>query len=256
VERACAVGGAELRLKGLKKSDRRRGGANLVRCRKSRPVAGGLYRSLTGYVVKLKTDAGKVRFIGPRGMARLQSRAKRFDTQSEAKFAAESTIASGYGKVRSAIVVKVVAGAKQASGRKSMKNGRQVGAVRREIVSEMARGVFVNEWADRMDQAVEDGRRKRVPWPPGAQLMDYALKTSPAARAWALKVVREIEEETGRSIESLYAEAARAPGRHLREPTPADFGFTLGMQATGTGVPWEDDHPRLTFKVPYHPFYA
>lgn len=127
VARGCAIGGAELRLKGLKKSDRRHGGASLVRCRKFRPVAGGLYRSLTGYVVKIKTDAGKIRFIGPRGVARLQSRAKRFDTQSEAKQAAESTIARGYGKIRSAAVVKVVAGAKKASGRKSVKNGRGTG---------------------------------------------------------------------------------------------------------------------------------
>lgn len=127
VARGCAIGGAELRLKGLKKSDRRHGGASLVRCRKFRPVAGGLYRSLTGYVVKLKTDAGKVRFIGPRGVARLQSRAKRFDTQSEAKQAAESTIARGYGKIRSAAVVKVVAGAKKAAARKSVKNGRGTG---------------------------------------------------------------------------------------------------------------------------------
>lgn len=123
VARGCAVGGAELRLKGLKKSDRRHGGASLVRCRKFRPVAGGLYRSLTGYVVKIKTDAGKVRYVGPRGLARLQSRAKRFDTQSEAKQAAESTIARGYGKIRSAAVVKVVAGTKKASSRKSVKNG-------------------------------------------------------------------------------------------------------------------------------------
>lgn len=82
------------------------------------PRPGGLYRSLVGYVVKLKTDAGKTRFIGPRGMARLQSRAKRFDTQSEAKQAAESTIASGYGKVRSAVVIRVTAKAKKAAARK------------------------------------------------------------------------------------------------------------------------------------------
>jgi hypothetical protein len=142
VARGCAIGGAELRLKGLKKSDRRHGGASLVRCRKFRPVAGGLYRSLTGYVVKIKTDAGKVRFIGPRGVARLQSRAKRFDTQSEAKQAAESTIARGYGKIRSAAVVKAIAASKRTSGiidrvvrglarrersRKSVKNGRGTG---------------------------------------------------------------------------------------------------------------------------------
>lgn len=155
VARGCAIGGAELRLKGLKKSDRRHGGASLVRCRKFRPVAGGLYRSLTGYVVKLKTDAGKVRFIGPRGVARLQSRAKRFDTQSEAKQAAESTIARGYGKIRSAAVVKAIAASKRTSGiidrvvrglarrersRKSVKNGGE------EVRGSKALGGRLMEW--------------------------------------------------------------------------------------------------------------
>ncbi len=82
------------------------------------PRGGRLYRSLTGYVVKLKTDAGKVRYLGPRGMARLQSRAKRFESHTEAKYAAESAIGSGYGKVRSASVVRVVAKAKKAAARK------------------------------------------------------------------------------------------------------------------------------------------
>ncbi len=140
VAHGCAIGGAELRLKGLKKSDRRHGGASLVRCRRFRPVAGGLYRSLTGYVVKLKTDAGKVRFIGPRGVARLQSRAKRFDTQSEAKFAAESTIERSYGKIHGATVVKVVAGAKKASGRKSLKNGGE------KVIGSKALGGKIMEW--------------------------------------------------------------------------------------------------------------
>lgn len=44
IARKCSAGGAKLRLKGLSKRARSEGGSELVRCRSSRPVAGGLYK--------------------------------------------------------------------------------------------------------------------------------------------------------------------------------------------------------------------
>jgi hypothetical protein len=44
IARKCSAGGAKLRLKGLSKRARSEGGSELVRCRASRPVAGGLYK--------------------------------------------------------------------------------------------------------------------------------------------------------------------------------------------------------------------
>jgi hypothetical protein len=44
IVRKCSAGGAKLRLKGLSKRARSEGGSELVRCRASRPVAGGLYK--------------------------------------------------------------------------------------------------------------------------------------------------------------------------------------------------------------------
>lgn len=123
------------------------------------------------------------------------------------------------------------------------------GDVDRDVIVEAAaRAFFVMDWADRESEA---GRNH-----PGEELTDIAPDTSKAALAFAKRFVAAIEKKTGRSIEQLYASAAKdRDGKHRKDPDPEDFGFALAMQGLGTGVAWADDHPDLRWSPPRVEFF-
>jgi hypothetical protein len=127
------------------------------------------------------------------------------------------------------------------------------------IVAAMARALFVEAWYLRETYRKEDTGRSRLDRiPQGGNLMDYAPKTSPAARKIAKVFAAKLETTAGLPLPVLYLLAAHAPGRHTREPTPEDFGHDLAMEGMGHGVSWEDDHPKIpgpAFKIPYVEFY-
>lgn len=119
---------------------------------------------------------------------------------------------------------------------------------RDEIIDAAARAFFVNDWAREEE---EKGNTY-----PGEDLMDVAPETSDAAEAFGKKFIETIEKKQGKSIEQLYTRAATDDSsRHLKEPTEADFGHYLAMQALGTGVAWSDDHPELGWKPPHVEFF-
>lgn len=116
--------------------------------------------------------------------------------------------------------------------------------LRDTIIHGMARALFVDNWA--MGEE-ERGRR----WPPGSDLMDLAPRTPSRAVLKAARLARRIEQGNRATLPQIYDRALAAPGRHLREPTPCDFGHYLAMQSLGHGVSWFDDHPSFPLKLPY-----
>lgn len=110
-------------------------------------------------------------------------------------------------------------------------------AVDEEIVESMARTFFVSAWADAMEEA---GRSRELS---GQNLMDIAPETPDEAYEKAGEAARRIEDANGAALSALYEKMAGMPGRHRREPTPDDFGFSLAMMYMGSGVSWFDDHP-------------
>jgi hypothetical protein len=120
-------------------------------------------------------------------------------------------------------------------------------SVREDIVESMARTLYVMDWIEREE---EKGRTY-----PGQELFDVAPPTPRVAYRAARRLADRIEERNKLSLDAIYVAAAAAPGRHLREPTPEDFGYSLTMQALGTGVAWSDNHPDVDIKLPrieYH----
>jgi hypothetical protein len=120
-------------------------------------------------------------------------------------------------------------------------------SLRDDIVDAMARTLFVLDWAERQE---ERGRTY-----PGENLMEIAPPTPRVAYRAAEKLAGRIEEKNKLSLDAIYVAAANAPGRHLREPTPEDFGYAITMQSLGHGVSWADDHPDVDIKLPrveYH----
>jgi hypothetical protein len=116
-------------------------------------------------------------------------------------------------------------------------------SLRDEIVDAMARTLYVTDWADREE---EKGRTY-----PGENLFDVAPATTREAYRAGNKLADRIEERNKMSLDALYALAATAPGQHLREPTPEDFGYAITMQSLGHGVGWSDDHPEIPMKLPH-----
>ena len=117
--------------------------------------------------------------------------------------------------------------------------------LRAEIVSAMARALFVDAWAEAEQEAW------RQPGGPGRDLMDHAPETIPEAFDKAEELAAEFEQVNQKAFDVMYEEAAALPGKHYREPTAEDFGHYTAMQAIGHGVGWYDDHPDHGFKIPH-----
>lgn len=116
-------------------------------------------------------------------------------------------------------------------------------SLRDDIVDAMARALYVVDWAER-----EEARGRTYP---GENLMEIAPPTPRVAYRAAEKLAGRIEEKNKLSLDAIYVAASKAPGRHLREPTPDEFGYAVAMQAMGTGVGWSDNHPDVDIKIPH-----
>ncbi len=135
--------------------------------------------------------------------------------------------------------------------------------IRDEIIRGMARAYFVIAYADFIEgDEIDEKEREGLPRP-GAQedWMDYAPATSPDALKVAHRLVKAIEENTARDLDTLYRETAlNCSSLHFnahifrctdRTHTPDSFGHYLAMEAMGSGVAWGDDHAELSWDVPY-----
>lgn len=108
----------------------------------------------------------------------------------------------------------------------------------------IARTLWVNAWADWADENDE------LPKGGGYDLFDVAPPTPAAAEECAKGIYERVETLNGASWHELYEQAATAPGKHYREPSPEDFAYATTMQILGTGVAWSDNHPDMKFKLP------
>lgn len=115
---------------------------------------------------------------------------------------------------------------------------------RDEFIEAAARAMFVSAWADAMEEA---GRSDLIS---GVELYDVAPDTPAEARKAARALARAYERANGRKLKSLWKLAVTVPGKHYREPTLDDFGYSLAMQSLGHGVGWEDNHPSFPLVIP------
>lgn len=132
-------------------------------------------------------------------------------------------------------------------------------ADRKEIVDMIAQTLFTTAWADKQDRLAEEGKKHKNPGP-GGDWMDISPKPNAEAKRAAKKLAAEIEKIYGMDLSAIYTIAASEPGRHTRQATLRDFGFTIAMEALGHGVSWQDDHPSFrvngkVFDPPHIEFY-
>lgn len=114
-----------------------------------------------------------------------------------------------------------------------------------DIIMAMARAFWVDAWASREE---EEGRRAAGP---GEDLMDAAPPTPAVAIHFARQYAKDFQTANDADLMDLYQRAAAMPGKHREEPTEADFGHYIAMEAMGHGVGWSDDHPEHGFVVPH-----
>ena len=111
----------------------------------------------------------------------------------------------------------------------------------REILDSMARTLWVNAWADWMEEQGESLR---------GELFSQAPKTPREAVKAAQSLAKKIESMNGMDMGELWEKASTAEGRHSSRPDKEDFGYGLAMRSLGHGVAWEDDHPDIGIKYP------
>ena len=132
----------------------------------------------------------------------------------------------------------------------------RLSATENEIVTGMARALFVSAWADR-----QEDRGKTYP---GQELMDVAPRTPRYVYEQALRLMGRIEQANGMGVLILAIMAAKADGYASLDDVPdnyvSNFGHYLAMQALGHGVGWFDSHAEFTIDgrelaVPHFEFY-
>lgn len=116
-----------------------------------------------------------------------------------------------------------------------------------EMVEAAARWMYVDAWASEWDNAASNGCVDDLPWPPGAQLFDYAPETPDEMIAEARKLLRDIERQNHISLPDWAAENGLNRER---------CGELIVMEALGHGHGlWAevDDHglkiPRIEVQV-------
>lgn len=132
---------------------------------------------------------------------------------------------------------KKTAGKDVAFRRNSRRYENDPDYVNDEILAGVVEGLWLLPWANAVEEAglplprhitIED-----VPEPPDT-LNNFAFNFG----------VSVMEKNRGKTLDSLYEEALLAPGKHLRPPTAREFGYYLAMEALGSGVSWDDNHPK------------
>lgn len=136
-----------------------------------------------------------------------------------------------------------------------------------QIVDSCARLLWTLWWADqcscggydyescRTEGRAEDDPKKHreLGAVPGAELTEIAPPTPPDAFKKAEEILVAIvkrNKHVAPTILELYLKVAALPGRHLKKPTPEDFGACMAFEALGHGVGWSDDHPDHGLEIP------
>lgn len=121
----------------------------------------------------------------------------------------------------------------------------------REFEHHAARAFFASVWADLAEKC------DSIPWPPGAEIMDYMpADVDPAAVHAAQTLRMDVERINGASIFDLMAIIERE-GDGDRPNTVEMFGHYSAMQAMGHGVGLADafgDDVAHKIKIPYVDF--
>ena len=117
--------------------------------------------------------------------------------------------------------------------------------VRDQITESAARAIFMVAWANQHAHEYHQ-----------IELTTVAPPTSPDAYYKAVDLTIKLEKLNEMSIDEMYWGAANyKPDKHLKPPTPKDFGWYLAMEALGEGVTWADDHPDIDLIVPTVEFH-
>jgi hypothetical protein len=145
-----------------------------------------------------------------------------------------------------------------------------------EITRGLAAGLFQPEWANAAEAAGHSLSQQKIE--------EIAPETPDYALHHAAYVIGQVSLAHGLPLASIYAQACAADGVKYEEVCRAgrdemddlekadalmaharDFGFNLGMMATGSGVSWFDDHehfllndglnPPRALKVPLTEFH-
>ena len=125
-----------------------------------------------------------------------------------------------------------------------------------QIVKGLATGMFQTAWASEAEEAGISLAQERIE--------ALAPETPDYANLHAAYVVGMLESANRLPLASIYAQACVADGVNYEDVCRAgrdefddtdktdalmahaqDFGFCLGMMATGTGVSWYDNHERF-----------
>ena len=133
-----------------------------------------------------------------------------------------------------------------------------------QIVKGLANGIFQTAWASEAEEAGISLSQKRIE--------DVAPETPDYANLHAAYVVGKLESSNGLPLASIYSQACAADGVNYEEVCRAgrdelddidkadalmghaeEFGFCLGMMATGTGVSWYDNHERFDLRDGINP---
>lgn len=113
--------------------------------------------------------------------------------------------------------------------------------VQREIIEGAARGFYVSAV---MGEAEELGYR----FASGTNIEDQIRPTPPRIfreiKPWVDRITKK-----GRPLWVYYLFAVIAPGKHEREPTPHDYGYSLAFESVGHGVAWTDHHPQPALEL-------
>jgi hypothetical protein len=116
--------------------------------------------------------------------------------------------------------------------------------LRQLFISHAARMLFVNAWANAMEEA------GKSTGPPRTDLMKAAPPTNLESIDRAKEWLFELERANGnRSIDELWApieDQVSGQGATIKE-----FAHDLVMEATGSGVAWSDDHPEHNLDIPH-----
>lgn len=120
-----------------------------------------------------------------------------------------------------------------------------------EFLLHASRAFFASAWADMAEE------ENAIPWPPGAEIMEYMPEAiDPAARHAARTLLCDIERKNGKTIGELMA-LIEKDGDGDRPNTVEMFGHYAAMQAMGHGVGiadafGSDMHEKI--KIPYVEF--
>ena len=119
--------------------------------------------------------------------------------------------------------------------------------IRDEILRGMARAAYFEWWVD-MHLRKREEHGIRVPWERPGFDSSRPKRIPASAKAWAAEAAAEWERKAAMPIDVLYWLAANAPGYHVRDPSPEDFGEHIARESFGHGTAWVDEHP------PFEPY--